>query len=244
MTSVRQLAACMGITRDFSILREFFGFFRGRLPSDPTGAAVVVSLRRQATRLRGRHHDLNCIAIGEDQFTDADDERIDYAIYRMRDIYDPASLGVARVHHFGVSTADADGLDSPTTRDDLEEITDRWSAANNGIDLFFPHNMNVDSVLGRSAVEGPCEDKDDKGMNGSVSGLWGRDQTARTVSHEVGHYLGLEHNHDAGDCPASAAGRRRLMAQSGCASNIRTSVELTSAEAKEMRAHCLVRGGC
>ena len=59
MASIRSLACCIGITGSFSILRDFLGFSRGQLPPDPTGTAVVVSLKRQAQRLRGRHFHLN-----------------------------------------------------------------------------------------------------------------------------------------------------------------------------------------
>jgi hypothetical protein len=235
VASLREMAGCIGLGADFRVIRDFFGFFRGQLPSDPTGADVTVSLRRQLTRLEGRHIHVNCIRIGSDQFDDTDQERIDYAMYRMRDIYHPVSLGVGRVRHYGVTTADANGLDSPTTRDDLEEITDSWTVPNSGIDLFFPANMNVNGVLGRSAVDGPCTDKDDKGMNGSVSGLWGFDQTARTVAHEIGHYLTLEHRNSQPN---------NLMCQSGQASSIRNSVQLTTGQGSDMRGHCIVRSPC
>ena len=69
MASLRALAQCIGITGNFSVLRDFHGFVRGRLPSDPTGAAVELSLRRQMQRLKGRHFHLNVIAVGSDQFT-------------------------------------------------------------------------------------------------------------------------------------------------------------------------------
>lgn len=239
MASIRSLAGCVDIGGDISILGDFFGFFRRRVPPDPTGAATAVSLKRQVQRLQGKHHNLNVIAIGVDQFTDNDDIEVDYSIFKLRNIWNGVSVGVGRVQHYGVDTADAGGLDTPTTRDQLEEITDRWTVANNGIDMFIPHNMSVASdsgiVLGRSAVNGPCEDKDDKGMNGSTAGLWGSEQTARTFAHELGHYLGLKHRNNQ---PTN------LMAQSGSASSIRNSVNLTTSQGNTMKDHCLVKDGC
>lgn len=241
MASIRQLASCIGVATSgaVSVNRDFLGFFRGRIPPDPTGVAVEVSLLRQCRRLLGRHYHLNVIAVGVDNFTDADDIEIDYSILRIRNIYNQVNVGIGRIEHFGVPVADAQGLDSPTTRDHLEDITDTWTVPNNGIDLFIPFNMNVPSnggqVLGRSAVDGPCEEKDDKGMNGSVSGLWGSEQTSRTVSHEVGHYLGLEHRNGS---PGN------LMAQSSVASSTRNSIALTSGQGSTVRSHCLVKPGC
>jgi hypothetical protein len=238
MQSVRAMATCVGLIGNFSVVRDLFGFIRGKLPPDPTGVAVTVSLSRQARRLRGRHFHLNIIAIGRDQFSDADFIELDYSVFKLRNIYHTVSIGVGRVRHWGVSTADADGLDTPTSEGDLEDITNHWTVPNYAIDMFIPHNMSVASnggtTLGLSPQDGPC-DKNDDDMNGSTCGLWGSEQTARSFAHEIGHYLGVGH---ASDRPEN------LMCQSGGASNIRDSVQLLSSQGDQMRVHCFVRDGC
>jgi hypothetical protein len=99
--------------------------------------------------------------------------------------------------------------------------------------------MNVPSdggmILGQSPQPGPCEGKNAKGMNASVVGLFGSEQTARSFSHEVGHYLGLGHQNDHPE---------NLMCQSGSASSIRNSVNLTSDQGNTVKGHCLVKPGC
>lgn len=244
--SIRDLAGCVGISGPFSILGDFFGFARRRLPPDPTGVRVEVSLKEQITRLRGVHSNLNVIAVGSDQFTDNDFIEIDYSIFKLRNVYRPVGVGIGRIQHWVVSTAAANGLDTPTTTGDLEDLTQDWTVPNDGIDLFIPHNMSVPSnggqLLGRSAIDGPC-DKDAKGMNGATCGLWGSEQTARTFAHELGHYLGLSHNH--GDtCPTGTTERNNLMAQSRCAISTRNSVLLTSSQGGNMDDHCSIRAGC
>jgi hypothetical protein len=244
--SIRDLAGCVGISGPFSVLGDFFGFARRRLPPDPTGVRVEVSLKEQITRLRGVHSNLNVIAVGSDQFTDGDYIEIDYSIFKLRNVYRPVGVGIGRVQHWVVSTADANGLDTPTTEGDLEDLTQDWTVPNDGIDLFVPHNMSIPSnggqLLGRSAIDGPC-DKDAKGMNGATCGLWGSEQTARTFAHELGHYFGLSHNH--GDtCPTGTTERNNLMAQSRCAISTRNSVLLTSSQGDNMDDHCSIRAGC
>jgi hypothetical protein len=69
------------------------------------------------------------------------------------------------------------------------------------------------------------------------------DGVARTFAHEIGHYLGLSHNH-GDDCPTATSGRNRLMAQTRCAVSLRDSTDLTNSERSTMRGHCIVKGGC
>lgn len=238
MASLRALADCIGIDGDFSVLRDFLGFARGELPPDPTGADVIVSLKRQCDRLDGEHFHLNVIAVGSDQFTDSDYVEIDYSIFKLRNIYDTVGLGIGRVEHWIVSTQDADGLDSPTSEDDLEDLTRSWTVPNDGIDVFIPHNMSVPSnggiLLGLSPVGGPC-DKSANQMNAATCGLWGSEQTARTFAHEIGHYLALGHRNRQ---------PRNLMCQSRKASSTRNSVILTSGQGGRMDDHCFVDEGC
>jgi hypothetical protein len=199
---------------------------------------VQISLGHQVQRLKEFSFNLNVITVGRDQFTDSDNMELDYAIFKLRNIYDQVGLGVGRVEHRGVDTIDANGLDMPTTEDDLEQVTHDWTVPNFAIDIFIPHNMSVPSnggtILGLSPVGGPC-DKDAKGMNGATCGLFGREQTARSFAHELGHYLGLEHRNDDRD---------NLMCQSSRANSIRNSVQLTSGQGTTMQRHCFVSFHC
>jgi hypothetical protein len=250
MVSIRQLAECVDISGTISVCRDFLGFFRAQLPSDPTGATVEVSLLRQARLLKEPHFNVNIIAVGSDMFTHTglnnDRERIDYAIYKIRNIYDQINVGVGRIQHIDISVANADGLDTITDDSEPEEITDKWYVANDGIDVFIPFSMNIPTntgtLAGRSPQPGPCEGKDAKGMNGVVVGLWASDQLARTFAHEIGHYLGLRHNH--GENCADIVDRDNLMAQSTCANSVRDSVDLTNDQRSTVEGHCLVKPGC
>jgi hypothetical protein len=239
MPELRQRANCIGLGASFSVVRDMFGFLRGVVPPDPVTGRVSVSLRTQLDQLGGRHIHLNVIATGADNFTDADNIEVDYAIFKLRNVYRQVGLGVGRVQHWAISVADANGLDAPTEEGQLQELTERWEVPNNGIDLFVVHDMNIPSnggmLLGRSAVDGPCEDKDRKGMEAATAGLWGSERTARTIAHELGHYLTLDHRNDEPD---------NLMCQTGKASSIRNSTVLTNDQGSDMRDHCMTHGGC
>ena len=68
---------------------------------------------------------------------------------------------------------------------------------NHALDLFVVRMMT--DADGRSPVNGPC-DKDAKGMTGSVVSLNGTTaNSGNTFAHEMGHYLGLDHNTVSGN---------------------------------------------
>jgi hypothetical protein len=246
MASVRSALTYLGVSpsSNASVLRNLCGFNRNRAPTDPDPSTVSqVSLLNHLNSLKGKHVHVNVIRVGIDNATDADLDKIDYAIYRARNIYRTVSLGLGRVEHYAVPASDANGRDDLGSQSEAEDLTHDWSVPNNGIDLFIVRNISATDFIGISPVGGPC-DKNDKNMNGVISGHinLGTEQLARTFSHEMGHYLGLKHNH-GDNCPSSAAERDNLMAQSRCANSVRNSVILTGSQGNTIRGHCFVRDG-
>jgi hypothetical protein len=260
MASIRALCTCIGITEsDVSILGDFFGFtglkdltgstLPPTLPPDPTGATVQVSLKRQVDRVQGLHFHLNVVRIGSDLFSEVDKQEINYSIFKLRNIYHEAGVGVGRVLHWGVDSSNAGGLVSPTSKGDLRQITQNWTVDNDGIDLFLPFNMSVPgpkpktSTAGLSPVGGTCKHKDKTtGLSGSTAAIAGNlsgfDQTARTIAHELGHYLGLWHKNKK---------PMNLMCQSGKVkpqSNIRIATLLTGHQDHNISNHCSIQTGC
>lgn len=239
MASLRNIAACIGVTGNFSVLRNFYGFFLTRVPDDPTGVEITLSLLQQIKRLQQPHFHLDVTAVGSDNFTAAMNNSVDYSIFKIRNIYAQVGVGVGRVVHRRVLAANAQGLDVITTDAEVETITDTFAVDGDSINVLIPASMSVPSgtgiLLGRSALPGPCEEKDDKGLNGSVTGPWGSEQMARTFAHEVGHYLDLSHQNSVPD---------NLMCQSGQANSTRNSILLDSDQGEEIKEHCLIQPGC
>ncbi len=256
--SVKDLMLCvdLDLTQDQSVLRRLFGFRRTLVPPDPTGVAASVSVRQLAEDIDGDHVHLNVIRVGFDDFNDTEEDSalidIDYSIYRIRNIFRPQGVGVGRVKHYVVEGDD--DADEFADIDDTDEAEDLWRSYyvdNDGIDAFVVRTIS--GFLGLSPVGGDCgkQSKDDGLLAGGVDN--GPEGMSRTFAHEVGHFLGLPHNHNAlpaGPCPATTAGQNNLMAQTGCtpfvggARDVRNSVLLTNAQGNSMDDHCVIQGAC
>ena len=253
MTSVKSIMNCIGVDTSgtVSLLFHLFGFWRARVPSDPCSSATAqVSLLDHLNSLKGKHVHLNIIRVGIDNFTSDEIDRIDYAIYRARNIYRTVTLGVGRVEHYDVSSSDADGKDDLGSEDEAEDLTHDWTVPNNGLDVFMVDNISDPDFVGISDINGPCN-KDDANMNGVIGGEVNRSaaNVARTFAHEIGHYLGLVHNHGASpDCPDTTSGCNNLMAQTRCAtscgSGVCQAIALTGGQGNNVRDHCSVQDGC
>lgn len=237
MASLRSIAACIGVSTsgNTSVNRDLLGFLRSRVPDDPeSGVVAEVSLREFVLLMKGKHFHINIIRVGIDLFSAGEIDDIDYGIYKARNIFKTRNLGVGRVDHFNVLSTESDGLHIVASQDDATELTQDWTVDNDGIDVFVPHSITA-AFVGLSPVGGPC-DKDAKGMNGAVADkVRGPERTARTLSHELGHYLGLAHRNSS---PTN------LMAQTSVASNVDTSVLLTSSQGTTIRGHCSVDDDC
>lgn len=218
--SLRSIAACIGVTGDFSVSRDFFGFLRGA-PSE-------VSVETQIGRLKGRHVHMNFIQVGSDQFTGADASEMDSALQFTRDNYAQVNLGIGRVEHFTINTAQADDAENINNDDEAEELTNDWTVPNSALDIFWVLTYSG-TTIGLSRVDGPC-DKNAKGMDGSVVAIEGSvNTTGFVLAHEAGHYLGLSHSGNSNN----------LMF--GTVPNGGT---LTNSQGSDMRDHCFTKSGC
>jgi hypothetical protein len=249
--SVRDLFDCVdaGSEDEQSVLGDLFGFRRGLVPPDPTGVTASVSIRELAEGVDGDHIHVNVIAVGFDLFSTAAFDNalieLDYCVYRIRDIYRPQGVGVGRVLHFEIDNADADGMATIADDNEAEDLWRSFFVDNDGIDAFVVRSIN--GFLGLSPVPGDCDkgSRDDGLLGGGVDDV--DEGISRTFAHEIGHFLGLDHNHNAlpdGPCPSTTAGQNNLMAQTGCAISTRTSVLLTNTQGNLMDDHCSIQAPC
>ncbi len=145
MASVKSILNCIGVdtSGSVSLLFSGFGFIRGQVPQDPdTSVTAQVSLLQYVQSLQGKHIHINVIRVGIDNFTSAEVDKIDYAIYKIRNIYRQVSLGVGRVEHYDVTSADADGKDDLGSEDEAEDLTHDWTVPNDALDVFMVENIS------------------------------------------------------------------------------------------------------
>lgn len=243
MTSLRALAACIGVPSSFSVIRDFYGY--------KTGLPETLSLLTQVRLLKGKHLHVNLIRVGVENFTWADEQKLDWAVCKLREIYaqENARLGVGRVDRCDIAEAQAQtlGIFNSVIVDNgqMGGLTDAFDGPPGALDAFFVLNIAT-SKLGRSDIDGDCDKSYDVlFMTGSVVSMEGSgDLTARVLAHELGHYLGLWHPgwpFRTEDFPFS------LMAQLKNISDKNKpldSVYLSEEEGADIRDHCFVRFGC
>lgn len=221
MASLKQIAGCIGLSNDFAVVRDFYGYI--------TGAPKPLSLLRQIRLIQGKHIHLNLICVGIESFTHSDQAEIDEAVQITRDIYATVDLGVGRLLRSFITTEDAGGLDNIDSDGEAEHLTDEWSADNNELDVFFVLTYTGE-VIGLSEVDGLCV-KDTKAMSGSVVAIEeSPDITGLVLAHEVGHYLGLGHREGHPENLMFPDTPNRGL--------------LGSSQGSTMRRHCFVRRGC
>ncbi|MFN0102251.1 MAG: matrixin family metalloprotease [Bryobacteraceae bacterium] len=195
-----------------------------------------VSVLSQVRAVQGKHFHLNIIRVGKDNFPDAAFVNEDYALYIARQIYATVNLGIGRVEHYYVLTADADGKDDIGSKKESKQLTQDWTVPNDGIDAFIVQNISA-GFGGRSPIDGTCDKDANKGDSGPLAGESGQSaaKAARALPHEIGHYLGLSHTTNPTNLmtPVSVAGV-----------TLTGSLQLTSNQGQIVRGHCFVRDGC
>lgn len=225
MTSVKDIAKCIGLNGSFSIVRDFYGYLVAPRP---------LSLTNQVRLLKVKHIHLNLIRVGSESLTSADEQRIDAAVQFARDTYATVAIGIGRVQRWDITTANANGRDNIDSDDEAGALTEEWSVPNSAHDVFFVRTY-AGNTRGRSDVKGSC-DKDAKSMTGSVVSI--QDPSVNTgfyLAHEIGHYLGLDMDFDDNHNPDP----NNLMFFSAPNGG-----KLTGGQGGVMKLHCLMRDPC
>src|SRR5258708_11719919 len=113
--SLRAVCAALGktgsVSGSVSLCRDIFGFARSKVPAAPnnTRPVPVLNINKFVGLLRGKHFHVHLIFTGSDLLTDNDRRRIDYEVFRLRDIYTAAGIGIGIVTREGRTAANSAG---------------------------------------------------------------------------------------------------------------------------------------
>ncbi len=233
MVSIRQLAGCLGLPSDFSIVGDFFGYASPPPWTNANSQANLpqqLSVLTQAKRVQQKHVHLDLIRVGTDGnglLLPADEENLDCAVQWARDILAPIGLGIGRVNRWwNIPLSDGTGYEA--IGDDCEacDLVDEYTAPSGGIDVFF-----VDTYVGNTVGLAPAKG-DGVVVESRANNFLG---TARTFTHELGHYLGLGHEQ---------AKPNNLMCQTQFANPMPASIQLDQSQTDTILDHSDVRPPC
>ena len=219
MASLRNAAQCIGLSGEISILKDFYGYW--------TKVPLSFSLLAQVRLLQGKHIHLNLIRTAA--FDVSKQKEIDFGLQTMRNIYATVNVGVGRIRRFIIPPGHE-------VIDDTSEAQDLWNefnGPNGAIDVFLARIITGDSA-GKSPTPGSC-DKDSKDDSGCVIAVEDNADglgltLGQAIAHEVGHYLGLEHEEKLPD---------NLMYTS-----VLNGGKLYGGQGGVMVLHCSINGGC
>jgi hypothetical protein len=228
---------CIGLGSAFSVIKDFFGY--------PFGTPQkVISLRRQMELAKGQAMNISIILVGTSDDSDPslvswnDCVAVQHGIQIAREIYGKVDLGIRKVYW---SHIDRDDAGSYTNIDDSSEgndLTNDWSAANDGLDVFFCPNVDTADGWGPGSA-GTCDKGDKDDWTGVVCQLGlGNSFTGVLLAHEMGHYLGL------GTGPSATNFMGVDPDGDGIDSISSNSTDITAGQGTTMKSHCYVNPAC
>ena len=189
-----------------------------------------LSLLTQVKRCQQTHFHLDCVRVGtgsDNLLAAVDEQNLDCAVQMARDIYGAAGIGIGRYNRWWlIPLSDNTGYDVIDDDCEASDLVDEYAAPGGGVDVFF-----VQAYAGSTVGLHPWKG-DGVVVESRETDFLG---TARTFSHELGHYFDLGHENDKPN---------NLMCQTSKANPMPGSTQLNSGQVSDVKDHDDTKGAC
>lgn len=192
MVSLKAICNSIGLSGKISVMEDFFGYPTALNLKDDTDFRVSLLEQVKLLKINSPYINLCIIRVNIEFFYYQLHRLVAMSIFYARKVYAKVGIGIGRISYHYIPEAAEESPELIAEECDLADMADHWSAAGDGIDIFYVLDIYGPNI-GLSPTPGSCDKDDwDSGVCIDMQPMLYR-VIGYSLAHELGHHLGLYH---------------------------------------------------